>query len=266
MDGAESPLADPVVSPEAYTEEYYRTACAGHEEWNSSDGAHAAGIYEGSLRLAHLQAGETVVDIGTGRGELLAAAVDLGADRAIGIEYSSAAVELAERTIEQRGIGARASVQLADARRVPLDADTADLVTLLDVVEHLSPPELTACLSEAKRLLRPGGRLFVHTMPNRHIYDRTYRTLRLLWPGGRRWPAEPRCELELEMHVNEQTVESLRSALVAAGFRSIDVHLGDMVRTDFVPSPRAAGLIRRLGRVGFLRPFIAANIFAAAVS
>ncbi len=44
-----SPLPEPVVPPDAYTEEYYRNWCAGYEEWTESDGARVAGIYPGIL-------------------------------------------------------------------------------------------------------------------------------------------------------------------------------------------------------------------------
>src|SRR4051794_32370941 len=66
-----SDLPDPVVSPDAYDEHYYRNWCAGYEEWSSSDGAEVADLYPGSLRRAGLRPGDVLVDIGTGRGELL---------------------------------------------------------------------------------------------------------------------------------------------------------------------------------------------------
>ena len=206
LDGSEG-LSAPAVAPDEYDTEYYLTWCAGFEEWGESEGAEYAAIYPGSLQRAGLREGEVLVDIGTGRGEMLAAAVERGAGRAIGIEYSADAVELAERTIAQRDVSERAEVILADARRLPVDDDFADLVTLLDVVEHLTPEELDGALREALRVLRPGGRVMIHTMPSRTFYEVTYRIHRLLRPSRwRRWPKDPRVELERTMHVNEQTV------------------------------------------------------------
>lgn len=49
--------------------------------------------------------------------------------------------------------------------RVPLRDGCADVVTLLDVIEHLDEPGLT--LREARRLLRPGG-LVIVTVPAHH--------------------------------------------------------------------------------------------------
>lgn len=252
-------LPRPSVPAEAYDETYFREWCAGYPEWIASNGAAVAGIYPGFLHRASLHAGETVVDMGTGRGELLAVAVEMGASSAHGVEYSSAAVTMAEQTIEAHGVGDKAKVVLADARSVPLPDGFADLVCFVDVVEHLSRDELHAALLEAHRMLRPGGRVVAHTMPNRLIYDVTYRALRSTI--GRAWPKEPRLPLELSMHVNEQTVRSLRRSLALAGFDE-SAQLGVWVRDDFVPSDRAKWVYRLLARLGPLAHLAVADIWA----
>jgi SAM-dependent methyltransferase len=253
VSGSEPPPGDltpPVVPAEAYTEEYYRTANWGHETWAASEGAIISPIYPSALRMAGLRPTERVVDIGTGRGELLVAAVQAGADRAVGVEYSTAALDLARRTLVRHEVTERAEVIEADARSIPLDDGWADLVTLLDVAEHLSPAELAGSLDEAHRILRPGGRVFVHTMPNRLIYDVTYRVLRAT--VGRSWPKDPRNAWEHQMHVNEQSARSLRDALRGAGFQP-DVRHGKFVYVDFFPSPRARALVRAMSRLPGLR-------------
>jgi len=258
-------LPDPVVSPELYDEEYYRNACAGYAEWNESEGARVAGIYPGALHLAKLKPGEVVVDIGTGRGEMLAVAVKNGASRAVGVEYSPAAVEMALHTLAVQEAGDNAEVLLADARSIPLPDAMADLVTMVDVVEHLAPDELHRTLSEARRLLRPGGRLFIHTMPNRTIYEVTYRFQRWLVPGRRkRWPSNPRNDYERSMHVNEMTVTSLRRSLDRAGFRPVRVELGAMIYTDFVPDDRAKRIYRILAKVPFAARLAVCDLFGYA--
>lgn len=263
---ATPPLPDPVVPAEAYDEDYYLKACSGSRDWASSDGSEIASMYPGALHLAGLRPGETVVDVGTGRGELLVAAVQRGAARAVGVEYSQTAVDLARRTIEAHELGGRAGVLLADARAMPLDDSCADLVTFLDVVEHLSPQELDRSLREAFRLLKIGGRIFIHTLPNRTIYEVTYRLQRGLSPGRRRrWPADPRVEYERLMHVNEQTVSSLRRALSRAGYERIAVRVGEWVHTGHVPDESAKRLYHRLARHRLTARLGAANIWAEAI-
>jgi cyclopropane fatty-acyl-phospholipid synthase-like methyltransferase len=257
-------LPEPVVSPDVYTETYFRECCAGSAEWNSSQGAEVASIYPGILHLARFRPGEVLVDLGTGRGELLAVAVEQGAERAIGVEYSAAAVALAEQTLDVHGVREKAEVLQADARSVPIDSGFADLVTMVDVVEHLAHEELGATLREALRILKPGGRLFVHTMPNRTVYEVTYKWHRRIAGGRRRhWPADPRIhELEAVMHVNEQTLGSLKRYVKAAGFHDVRVRLGRMIYTDFVPDEKAKRLYHRLARLPILDRFGIADLFA----
>jgi SAM-dependent methyltransferase len=263
--GERSQLRAPTVPASAYDEGYFLHDCMGADEWRESGGRRAAALYGAMLRMADMRPGVRLLDIGTGRGELLVTALDLGADEAVGVDYSAAAVELARRTLSAAGSPPGADALLADARRIPVDDGRFDLVTMLDVVEHLSPPELALSLAEAHRALRPGGTLFIHTMPNRLIYDVTYRIQRSLSPGRRRaWPADPRNELERRMHVNEQTPAGLRFALRDAGYAAVRVRLGEWIYTDFLPDRRAGATYHRLARVPVLRRFAVADLYALA--
>jgi ubiquinone/menaquinone biosynthesis C-methylase UbiE len=196
---------------------------------------------------------------------LLVTAVAMGAARAVGVDYASAAVELARQTIGVHGMEDRAEAHLADARGAPVDTASADLVTLLDVVEHLAPAELDDVLFEARRVLRPGGRVFVHTFPTRTVYDVTYRLQRWACPRRRRaWLADPRDEHERLLHVNEQTRRSLRGVLRRAGFEPVRVWPGQWIHTDFVPEERARRLYHLLARHRLTASLGIANLFALA--
>jgi ubiquinone/menaquinone biosynthesis C-methylase UbiE len=261
--GRRAVLAPPAVAPTVYDGDYYTRWCAGHDDWVQSSGAVADALYAGSLDRARLRPGEVLVDIGTGRGEALAVAVARGAAAAVGVAYSPSALGLARRTLQAAGVEGRAVVVGADARRLPLPDAVADLVTMLDVVEHLTPDELHHTLIEARRVLRPGGRVFAHTLPTRTVYQVTYRWQRLLVPGRRRrWPADPRVELERVMHVNEQTRRKLRRALLAAGFASVRVERGAWVHDSFVPDERARRLYHRLAAHRLTAPLGVADLWA----
>lgn len=263
MSEAGSPMDDPVVPADLYDDEYYRTKCAGYGEWVASEGRDAAGIYPGILKRAGLHPGEVVLDIGCGRGELVAVAAKLGAARAIGVDYAESAIRLARHTLAAQGVEGIAEVHHSDGRRLPAEDGVADLVTLVDVVEHLAPAELDHVLSEARRVLRPGGRVFAHTMPNRLVYDVTYRAHRAAMRlAGKRWPADPRNDYEHAMHVNEQTRRSLGRALRAAGFAPVRVEHGDWIHTEFLPDPRHARLYRALARFRLTRALGSADLFS----
>jgi 2-polyprenyl-3-methyl-5-hydroxy-6-metoxy-1,4-benzoquinol methylase len=248
----------PAVSPDVYTEDYYRHHCGPHEDWR--EGTELSLYYRGAIAYrVRIREGERLVDLGAGRGELLAAAVHAGAASAIGIEYADAAIALAQQTLSAQGVTDRAQIRAGDVRETGLPAGEADVVTMLDVVEHLTAPELDAALREALRLLRPGGRLVVHTLPNRLIYDVTYRAQRVLHPH---WPRNPRHALERQMHVNEQTRGSLRRAIAAAAFTSVVVEYGEW-QLDHL-DPAAGRLWRRLARFGLTRPLGACDLWATA--
>ena len=258
-------LPTPAVSPEAYTEQYYRESCMGAQRWETSGGAAADPLYFHYARLAGVRPGEVLVDVGCGRGELLVAALRAGAARAVGVEYSQAALGLARRTVDAAGLEG-AEVHLADARALPLADATADVVTMLDVVEHLSPAELARALAEARRVLRPGGRLLAHTMPSHTIYSVTYRALRAARPRRRAaWPPDPRNELERAMHVNEQSLWSLRRTLRRAGFASVRVTLGRFVYTDHLPDESARRMVHRLASHRPTASLARADLWARAV-
>jgi SAM-dependent methyltransferase len=96
---------------------------------------------------------------------------------------------------------------------------------MFDLVEHLHPWELNRALTEARRVLRPDGRLVIHTAPNAW-YDRyaypVVRFVRTLMGQGVAYPKDPRAIIpaNLDVHVNEQSVLSLWRVLKQSGFRA----------------------------------------------
>jgi cyclopropane fatty-acyl-phospholipid synthase-like methyltransferase len=253
------------VAATAYDEEYYTTCCAGAHEWSHSGGRDVAGIYKWALTTAGFAPGETLLDIGTGRGELVALAAERGARWALGVEYSADATALCRKTFEAHDVTATAHAVLADARQLPVSDGSVDVVMMLDVVEHLTAAELDHCLREVRRCLSRDGRLFVHTFPTSTVYNVTYRAQRNLVPWRRRtWPANPRTAAEQSMHVNEQTPARLARALRAAGLKPATVRLGEWVYCDFVPSDAARRTYARLARHRLTARFGIANLWAVA--
>jgi SAM-dependent methyltransferase len=95
-----------------------------------------------------------ILDVGCGTGANLLMLSQFG--DAEGVDISEDALAFCR----ERGL---ANVKLGAAEKLPYDDGTFDLVTALDVVEHLDD-DLSG-LSEMRRVLRPGGRvlLFVPT-------------------------------------------------------------------------------------------------------
>lgn len=100
--------------------------------------------------------GRTVVDLGCGGGLLGVPLAEHGA-HVVGVDVAVRALRAG------RARGAARYLPIAgDLLQSPLDAGSADVVLLADVLEHVAQP--AAAVREAARLLRAGGRLFVNTI------------------------------------------------------------------------------------------------------
>src|SRR5688572_26748380 len=141
-----------------------------------------------------LRPGERLLEIGCGEGGNLFHLRDRGA-ALYGVDYSPGKVGFARRA-------ACANVLVADALRLPFRDGEFDAVLIRDLLHHLPGGE--GALSEAFRVLRPGGRLT------------------LIEPNAR----SPLVMLQAAMVRAERgllrsTHDRLRAALDGAGFRVI---------------------------------------------
>lgn len=218
-----SESTNPISSAE-YTRDYYLTSCQGHEEFISSRGMLLPLRLSLPLELASLSQGMRVIDIGCGRGEIVihSAVKD---SYAWGLDYAYHALELAKEAVNeftQQEIQEKIGLQQADAGHLPFSSESADIIFMLDVVEHLLPDDLNDALSEVWRVLKPGGQVIIHTMPNLWYYRIGYPIYRFLQGmRGEKLPADPRQRWQYShVHVNEQTPGKLKSFLRTNKFDS----------------------------------------------
>ena len=97
-------------------------------------------------------AGLRVLEIGVGMGADYLEWLKAGA-LATGVDISPASLAKARRRCERAGF--HPDLRLADAEHLPFPANTFDIVYSYGVMHH--SPETQQCLSEAYRLLKPGG-------------------------------------------------------------------------------------------------------------
>ncbi len=107
-------------------------------------------IIRAELDRLPLPADARVLDAGCGSGRTLQELVDYG--QVSGLELNTEAAELAR----ERGLG---EVVIGRLEELPWDDSTFDLITCLDVIEHV--PDDVAALVELRRVCRPGGWLLV---------------------------------------------------------------------------------------------------------
>lgn len=102
------------------------------------------------LDLAGVGQGTALIDIGTGPGTLIDPALKRGA--------TITAIDLAPAMVEQARIRhPNLDIRVGDASTLPYPDGSFDAVTLGFCLHHTAHP--TAVLNEAKRVLRPGGRV-----------------------------------------------------------------------------------------------------------
>jgi len=104
---------------------------------------------------------KTVLDIGCGAGILTNALAKAG-HQVFGIDLSPSSLEVARRHDATETV----SYQCANGYSLPYSDQTFDVVCAMDVLEHVEDPRLM--ISEASRVLKPGGLFFFHTF-NRNI-------------------------------------------------------------------------------------------------
>lgn len=100
-----------------------------------------------------------VLDFGCGRGFML------DAIRARGRQWQYYGLDFSEKSIEILQLKKPEAAILASHLPTELPEDSFDLITLIEVIEHLDDEKLWSTLLECKRLLRPGGVLLI-TTPN----------------------------------------------------------------------------------------------------
>jgi ubiquinone/menaquinone biosynthesis C-methylase UbiE len=116
-------------------------------------------ILEATLEAAELRAGDRLVDVGCGTGELAMLAAARGAGAAVGIDATPDMIAMARRSAHACRSPARFEVAVAEA--LPLPDAAADVVTSSFFFHHLPSEVKGEALREMWRVLRPGGRLVI---------------------------------------------------------------------------------------------------------
>jgi ubiquinone/menaquinone biosynthesis C-methylase UbiE len=203
------------AGPEFYSEKYYRTQCGGHELFDSFDGWQLEPIRQRAVELANPGPGQLVLDIGCGRGEVVLACALRGA-QAVGVDFSPDAIGIARSLLDKFETRARTTVIHMDAAHLGFQPNQFDAILMLDLVEHIAQDRLKKVISRCHRLLKPGGRLIVHTGPTQE-FIRYGQHIKRLVCTLRRQPVPAVIDLEDEAqeagHCNLHCKESLLDAL-----------------------------------------------------
>ena len=152
------------------------------------------GAHERLKKLERFAPKDTLLDVGCAAGYFLLAATQRG--------WSARGVEISEHAAEHARDKLGLDVLTGEFSSMSFESDSFDLITMLDVIEHL--PDPLGGLRNAHAALRPNGRLLVVT-PNLH--GMPARTL------GQDWGL-----FSPEHHIYYFTPDTLERMLQRAGF------------------------------------------------
>lgn len=218
-----NPQPSPAQAASLYSTEYFESEFSADQVGDEVQLAHR--------RLARIEREigvGSLLDVGCGRGRFLGVACDRGW-KAMGLDVSPAAVRLA-------AAAAGAPVYEGDLTRPrPAELPPVDVVTLWDVLEHLTDP--VAALAQVPRWLRAGGLLVVQTQNANGV---TAAWMRHRW------------EQFVEFHLYHFSSRTLRLALERAGFEAVRIEgIDQFARADGsdAPPPPPCGLRQLLRRL-----------------
>ncbi|OGD63273.1 hypothetical protein A2160_02085 [Candidatus Beckwithbacteria bacterium RBG_13_42_9] len=222
------------VSSDKYTKDYFLSSCEGGKLWQRKKGTELTPRLQHAVSLVKIKPGDQVLDFGCGRGEIASYAAKKGAT-VLAVDYAPEALKLCRQTVKKLPpkISKRIKIIQANVESLEAAKNSFDLIFLIDVFEHLTNHELNLLLTKFYNSLKTGGTLLIHTAPNKQFYN-------IGFPFYTRWAnllispfwklifheekiqldSDPRAEHDHELHINEQTVESLKAWLNKTGYLS----------------------------------------------
>ena len=168
--------------------------------------------------------GKDVLDVGFGRGEAIKFAVDNGAVRVTGVDFSRDAYDIAREFLDRYGIHADLycdeALSYFKSYTIRNDAEPFDIVLMLDVVEHIPRSELSEILKLMHNLLSDRAVIAINTPVFRVDNDVIAEGLN---PRAR--DTSDDFDETAGMHCNRFTKRSLQSYMRNSGFIAISGHL-----------------------------------------
>ena len=137
--------------------------------------------YDLICRKLALQPGETLVDIGCGWGGMLIYAAEHYGISGTGITLSVEQAKLAQERIEQKGLGDRITITIADYREV---TGQYDKFVSIGMFEHVGKGNFGTFMQKASELLTPHGIGMLHTIVTQSKERNGAWVDKYIFPGG----------------------------------------------------------------------------------
>jgi len=245
------------IPAQRYTRDYFLSdQCDGFHEFREHRGL--SYVKHRFVERLGAVAGERVLEIGCGRGEVLLACTERQA-RTFGIDYARDAIRLTHETCN-----GRASLAQADATALPFRGESFHKVFLGDVLEHLTKRQAHVMLSEVYRVLEPRGQLLLHTSPNVYfmhlVLPALIPCLALLGRGSVARTLLRQYRASWEYHAREYTDGRLRRLFRESLFDHVTVQVDRDVlrggRSDYTASLQSSAWVRRVAALASRPPLL----------
>ena len=133
------------------------------------------------LKKLNLKAGNTLLDIGCGWGELIITAAKKYNIKALGVTLSQEQMEKTSRRIKEDGLKDLVEVQLIDYRHIK--NRSFDRIVSVGMIEHVGKEYLAEYFNVVNSLLNEGGISLLHSITSLHGGNNSWIN-KYIFPGG----------------------------------------------------------------------------------
>ncbi len=136
--------------------------------WEYERGSTTIGYYLERFTVEEMLRDKDVLDVGCGAGGTSMYYASQGARSVVGMDIVARYKPIAEEFAKSMGYADKFTFVLGDAGHTDFPDGSFDTVLMNDAMEHVADPE--AVLREVRRVLKPGGRLYVNFPPINHPF------------------------------------------------------------------------------------------------
>ena len=140
------------------------------------------------LKKLRLEKGETLLDIGSGWGELILRAANEYGVNSHGITMSSEQVVETKARTKKSKLEKQVSVELSDyrdhAKKITKGKNLYDKIVSVGMFEHVGRPNLSLYIQAVSDMLKPGGLALIHFISQWREEPGGRFTTRYIFPGG----------------------------------------------------------------------------------